>query len=107
MTSIEGIVKSRGDEATWSLQNANLILIIKRDTNHSDLHLKLNLNQSSFPFHFILRNLNEIKRTDNYLLSLLIFGYLHRLLWEGMLLRQRLAVDSTNAVTFIVQAVCK
>jgi len=85
-----------------------LVLIIKNDKNHSDVHnLRLNLNQSSFPIHFIMRNLVEIKRTGNYLLSLLIFGYPHKLLWEGVLLRQVLNVGTTNTIRFTVQDVCK
>ena len=107
-TSIDGTIHSRGNEATWPLQNANLVLMIKLDANHSDVHhLKLNLTQSSFPIRFMLRNVDEIKHTDDYLLSLLIFAYPHRLLWEGVLFRQHLIVETTNSINFTVQDVCK
>ncbi len=84
------------------------MLIIKHDTNHNDIHhLRLNLNQSSFPFRFTLNNLTKITRSTNYLLSLLIFGYPHRLLWEGILFRHALTANSKNSVEFTVEDVCK
>jgi hypothetical protein len=67
----------------------------------------LKINQASFPFYFNLTNIKEIKKTGIYLLILLIFGYTHRLLWEGTLFRQHLTANHTNSVTFIVKDVCK
>ncbi len=49
--------------------------------------MKLNPDQGTFLIHFMLKNLNEIKRTDDYLLLILIFGNPHRLLWECILFR--------------------
>ena len=84
------------------------MLIIKHDTNHNDIHhLRLNLNQSSFPFHFTINNLTKITQSTNYLLSLLIFGYPRRLLWEGDLFRHALTANSKNSIEFTVQDVCK
>ncbi len=54
-----------------------------------------------------MKNLTEIKNNDDYLLTLLIFGKSHRLLWEGALFRQYLTANQTNSITFIVQDVCK
>jgi hypothetical protein len=69
--------------------------------------LKLKINQASFPFYFNLTNIKEIKKTGIYLLTLLIFSYTHRLLWEGSLIRYHLIVNQINSVTFIVKDVCK
>ncbi|CAF1318351.1 unnamed protein product [Rotaria sp. Silwood1] len=105
-TSINGIIKSYQNESTWLLMNTTLVLIIKHDINHTDVHhLKLNLSQSSFPINFTMKNLTEIKHSDEYLLSLLIFGYPHRLLWESILFRQYLIINTKNFLTFIVQDV--
>jgi hypothetical protein len=82
--------------------------MIKQDTNHDDVHnLRLNVRQSSFPFNFIIRNITGVKHTGVYLLSLMIFGYTHRLLWECVLFRQHLAINQMNLVTFTVHDVCK
>jgi len=70
-------------------------------------HLKLNVHQTSFPIKFNIVNINEIKRTGDHLLSLLIFGYPHHLLWEGTLFRQHLIVNQPNSITFIVKDVCE
>jgi len=67
----------------------------------------LKINQTSFPFNFNLTNIKEIKTTGIYLLTLLIFDYTHRLLWESNLFRQNLTADYINSVTFIVKDVCK
>jgi len=67
----------------------------------------MKINQTSFPFNFNLTNIKEIKTTGIYLLTLLIFGYTHRLLWEGSLFRYHLTVNQINSVTFIVKDVCK
>ncbi|CAF4798609.1 unnamed protein product [Rotaria sp. Silwood2] len=52
-----------------------------------------------------MKNLTEIKHSDEYLLSVLIFGYPHRLLWESVLFRQYLTINTKNFLTFIVQDV--
>ena len=89
-TSINGSVYSRENQQTWSLENSTLVLIIKHDMNHTDIHhIKLNVNQSTFPIHFRINNLHQIKSEDDYLLTLLIFGYPHRLLWESSLPRPK------------------
>jgi hypothetical protein len=107
-TSINATVLPSQNEHTRSLQNANLILIIKQDVNHGDVHhLRLNVNQSLFPIHFIIKNITEIKNNGVYLLSLLILGQSHRFLWEGLLFRQHLSVNHVNDITFIVQDVCE
>jgi hypothetical protein len=107
-TTIQGIVLTERNESNWSLKDNNIVIIIKHDTYHNEIHqLRLQVNQSSFPFKFNLTNIKEIKTSDIYLLTLLIFGYTHRLLWEGSLFRQRLIVNHINSVTFIVKDVCK
>ncbi|CAF0736883.1 unnamed protein product [Rotaria sordida] len=105
-TSIDGIIRSYQNESTWFLKNGTIVLIIKRDANHTDVrHLRLNLSPSSFPINFTMKNLTEIKHSGDYLLSLLIFGYPHRLLWESVLFRQYLKTNTKNFLTFIVQDV--
>jgi hypothetical protein len=107
-TEINGTVISYHNESTSPLQNANLVLIIKQEKNHDDIHhLQLNMDQSSFPIHFSMKNLAEIKHNGNYLLTLLIFGKPHRLLWESALVQQYLKVNQINLITFIVHDVCK
>ena len=60
-TSISGTVNSRDNEQTWSLENGNLVLMIKHDLNHNNVHhFKLNVTQSTFPFHFQLTNLHDV-----------------------------------------------
>jgi hypothetical protein len=96
------------NESTWPLQNSVLLIIIKNDSNHTDVHhLRLNISQPSFPIRFTMNNLIQISRNGNYLLSLLIFGYPHRLLWEGVLFRQPLRAYQKNSITFTVKDVCK
>jgi hypothetical protein len=83
-------------------------LIIKNGRNHDDIyHLQLKIDQGSFPIRFNLINIKEIKTTGIHLLTLLIFGLTHRLLWEGVVLRQNLIINSVNHITFIVKDVCK
>jgi len=36
-------------------------------------------------------------------MSLLIFGYTYRLLWEGVLFRQNLVVNRINSISFMVK----
>lgn len=90
------------------LKDNNVVIIIKNDAYHNDIHhLKLKVNQTSFPIKFKLTNIKQIKNTGIYLLSLLIFGFNHRLLWEGVLFRQHLIANRVNYNTFIVKDVCK
>ena len=90
------------------LANTNLVLIIKNDANHSDVHhLQLKHDQNAFPIRFNLTNVNEIGVSGNHLLTLLIFGYTHRLLWEGALFRKCLSVNQLNRIVFHVEDVCE
>jgi hypothetical protein len=90
------------------LQNNNLVLIIKDDRNHDDVHhMKLNVNQNSFPIKFYIANIEEITNNGSHLMIVLIFGYTHRLLWEGILSRQYLVWNHVNSIIFIVRDVCK
>jgi hypothetical protein len=101
-------VISYHNESTWSLQDANLALIIKQDGNHDETHnLRLNIKQSSFPIYFTMENVVGIKHDGNHLLILLIFGKSQRLLWEGTLFRQHLKVNQMNTIHFMVHDVCK
>jgi hypothetical protein len=70
-------------------------------------HFKLKINEINFPFRFNLTNIKQIKTNGIYLLSLLIFGYSHRLIWEGILFQQYLMINHTNSITFILKDVCK
>jgi hypothetical protein len=107
-TSINGLVLLENNQSTPSLVNNNLILIIKNDGNHDDIyHLQLKLGQNSFPLRFNFVNIKQIKTNGIHLLTLLIFGFTHRLLWEGILFRQYLFVNHVNNITFIVRDVCK
>jgi hypothetical protein len=107
-TSINGVVLSEKNQWTSSLSNDNLVLIIKNDGNYDDIyHLRLKMGQDSFPIRFNITDVKEIKHTGNHLLTLLIYGLTHRLLWEGVLFRQNLIVNRTNHITFIVKDVCK
>jgi hypothetical protein len=99
---------SEKNESTRSLQNNNIVIIIKNDVNHDDVHyLQLKTDQISFPIRFNMTNINGIKTSGHHLLSLLIFGLAHRLMWEGILFRQNLVVNRTNFVNFTVKDVCK
>ena len=82
--------------------------MIKNDTNHEDVHhLQLKHGQESFPLHLNLTNVREIHADGDYLLTVLLFGYTHRLLWEGILFRQHLSANQANHITFHVQDVCE
>jgi hypothetical protein len=88
--------------------NNNLVLIIKNDTNQNDIHsLQLKMNQDSFPIRFNFENIDYIKKDGTYLIALLVFGFTHRLLWEGIMFQQNLFVNHVNNITFIVRDVCK
>jgi hypothetical protein len=107
-TAINGIVVPEKNVFTRSLQNNNLFLIIKNDENHDVVHhIKLSVNEISFPIRFNVTNIKEITSNGSYLMTLLIFGYIHRLLWEGALFRQNLVLNHVNSITFIVRDVCK
>lgn len=81
--------------------------MIKNDRSHNDVfNLQVRIVQDSFPFPFNLTNIREIQATGDYLLTLLIFGYPHRLLWEGALFRQNLAVNHSNQINFVLNDVC-
>ncbi len=105
--AIDGIVIPEKNVSTRSLQDNNLVLIIKNDVNHDIVHhIKLNVDQISFPIRFNVTNINEISH-GSHLMVLLIFGYTHRLLWEGAVFRQNLISNQVNSITFIVRDVCK
>jgi hypothetical protein len=107
-TTIHGTVRSHNNLSTWPLKNTNLVLIIKFDKNEEKVHqLRLNITQASFPFTFIFKNIDEIKTSGHHLLSLLIFGYPHLLLWETVFFQQHLQVNQINNITFEVHDVCK
>ena len=102
------VVLSERNEPTPSLVDTNLVLMIKNDANHNDVHhVQLRHGQDSFPLHFNLTNVKEIQATGEHLLTVLIFGYTHRLLWEGILFRQHLLANQQNHITFHVQDVCE
>ena len=101
-------VYSRENKETWSLENGTLVLIMKHDINHTNVHhIKLNLNRSKFPIHFQVNNLHQIKSDDDYLISLLIFAYPHQLLWESSLTRQQIKIHQMNSFRFPVEDLCK
>jgi hypothetical protein len=97
------------NQSTQSLINNNLVLIIRTDVNDDDdiHHLQIKLEQNSFPIQFTFTNIKQIKTNGIYFLRLLIFGFTHRLLWEGILFQQYLFVNHVNNITFIVRDVCK
>ena len=65
---------SENNELIRSLQNSNIVVIIKNDTNHDDVHhFELNIDQITFPIQFNITNIKGIKGTGPHLLSLLIF----------------------------------
>ena len=85
-----------------------LFLMIKSDRNHNEVyHFQERIVQDSFPLSFNWTKIKQIQMTENYLLTVLIFGYLHRLLWEGTLFRKRLTLNQTNRINFFVDDVCK
>jgi len=107
-TAIVGVVLPEKNQSIASLVNNSLVLIVKNDGNHDDIHqLQLKIDQSSFPIHFNITNIKEITNTGTHLLTLLIFGFTHRLLWESVLVQQSLIVNQANHITFIVKDVCK
>lgn len=86
----------------------NLVLIIKNDENHDDVHyLKLSVNQISFPINFNLTNMDKITNSGPHLMTLLIFGFTHRLLWEASFSRQNLIINHVNPITFVIKDVCE
>ena len=96
------------NESTRLLKGGNMFLVIQNDGNQNEMHhLQFKIGRSSFPINFTASKINEIKSTGFYLLSLLVFGNPHRLLWEKTLFRQHLVADQTNSITFIVNDVCK
>lgn len=108
VTSIAATIFSERNESTPSLANTTVVLIIKNDANHSDVHhLQLKHDQNTFPIRFNLTDVKEIRVSGAHLLTLLIFGYTHRLLWEGALFRQHLSVNQLNNIVFHVEDVCK
>jgi hypothetical protein len=107
-TSVNGIALSEKNQSTSSLVNCHLVLIIKNDDNHDDIYYRrLGIPQDSFPIRFDITDVKEITHTGNHLLTLLIFGFTHKLLWEGVSFRQNLIVNRANDITFIVKDVCK
>jgi hypothetical protein len=102
-TSINGLVLLENNQSTPSLVNNSLILIIKNNANH----VELKINQDSFPIWFNFANIKQIRKNGIHLLTLLIFGFTHRLLWEGIIFRQNLFINHVNNITFIVRNVCK
>lgn len=107
-TSIYGWVFSKNNQSTSSLKKMNLFLIIKNDRNHNEMyHFQEQIVQDSFPLSFNWTEIKQIQMTEKYLFTVLIFGYPHRLLWEGIVFRQNLIVNQTNRINFIVDDVCK
>jgi hypothetical protein len=107
-TSINGTVVSENNLSIRPLENINLVLIIKDDKNHDDIHqMKININQNTFPIKFHISNIKEITKNGSHLMTILIFGHTHRLLWEGILSRHYLVWNHMNLINFTVRDVCK
>jgi hypothetical protein len=67
----------------------------------------MKFREKSFPIQFNFLGIKQIKTNGIYLMTLLIFGFTHRLLWEGVLFHQYLSVNHVNNITFIARDVCK
>ena len=103
-----GIVTAKNNQLTWSLARANLALILKHDENREEVHqLRLTIHQASFPLTFNFSLTNKIEHDAYYLISLLIFGFPHHLLWECASFRQHLKVNKMNHINFTVMDVCE
>lgn len=106
-TSIFAHVSSEQNQSTVSLIGQTLTLMIKdKDTHNHRYFSQMKINQNTFPFHFNLTNIKQIKQSGNYFIILFIFGYPHRLLWESILSRQYLSVTSPNHINFTVKDFC-
>jgi hypothetical protein len=107
-TIIFGTVRAKNNQLTWSLAGTNLALIIVNQQNQEEVHqIRLGIKQNSFPFNFTTEKINEIKSDGIYHLSLLIFGYPHRLLWEAAYVEIQIKVNIVNYIIFVVMDVCK
>jgi hypothetical protein len=93
----------------WSAHTVyNLALILKSSENQEQvLQLRLELPPKPFPFTFLFQNINEIQINGLYLLSLLIFGFPHQLIWECALVNQTLIAGQVNYILFDVHYVGK
>ncbi len=93
----------------WSAHTVyNLALILKNSENQEQvLQLRLELPPKPFPFTFLFQNINEIQINGLYLLSLLIFGFPHQLIWECALVNQKLIAGQVNYILFDVHYVGK
>ena len=96
------------DESSSSLIDSNIFVIIKNDTEHDEFHhLKFRASQTNFPLRFKSTDIEELQNNGVYLVSLVIFGSTHQLLWEATIFRQHLKVNDDNFISFIVKDVCK
>jgi len=106
-TTIKGTVYAKNTQLKLSLAGTNLALILKnRDRQEEVYQLRLTIQHGTFPFTFTFDKLDKIQ-TGIYLLSLLIFGYPHRLLWECTFFQQELIVNEINIIIFWVTDVCE
>lgn len=107
-TDIVGVIRTDDDQLIWPSIGDNLVLILRHDQNEEEVHhLQLNIDQQSFPGMFAFPLPEEIEENGYYLITLLIFGFPHRLLWECTFLRSELKVNEDNHIHFTVTNVCE
>lgn len=100
-------MQSKNNQLTWSLGGTNLVLIV-RNAKKQEMHqLRLTIDQASFPFTFKVPLTREVGEDAHYLMTLLVFGFPHRLLWECILFQQHIEVHQVNNINFTVMDVCK
>lgn len=100
-------MQSTNNQLTWSLEGTNLVLIVRNAKNQEMHQLRLSINQASFPFTFKVPLTREIQEDAYYLMSLFVFGFPHRFLWECVLFQQFIKVHQVNNINFTVVDVCK
>ena len=108
-TSINGSVIAQNNYLKWPYyQRLNLLLFFKiTKSNKKVYRIHFRINQNSFPFIFQVNNLTKIQNDGQYSVSLLIFAFPHRLLWESDFLNIQIKANTVNQINFIVKNVCK
>ena len=106
-TNIIGRVQAKYSQPTWSLEGSTLAVILKNEKNQEMHQLRLSIDQVSFPLTFKISLTDKIQDDAFFLVSLLIFGLSHRLLWECVSFPQQIMVHQVNNINFTVMDVCE
>lgn len=108
-TDIVGVIRTDDDDQwIWPSEGANFVLILKHDQNEEEVHhLQLNIDQQTFSGMFASPLPEDIDEDGYYLVTLLVFGLPHRLLWESAFSRNQFKVNEDNHFDFTITNVCE